>query len=46
MTNDRPSPAVGENTAAEVQEMLSDLSELIAALDRLRFGQKRSFVHK
>jgi hypothetical protein len=34
MTNKRPSPAVGENTAAEVQEMLSDLSELIAALDR------------
>ena len=32
MTNERQSPA--ENTAAEVQEMLSDLSELIAALDR------------
>ena len=34
MTNQRPSPAAGENTTAEVQEMLSDLSELIAALDR------------
>ena len=34
MTDDRPLPAIGENTAAEVQEMLSDLSELIAALDR------------
>jgi hypothetical protein len=34
MTNERPSPAINENTAAEVKEMLSDLSELIAALDR------------
>jgi hypothetical protein len=34
MTNERPLPPAGGNTAAEVQEMLSDLSELIAALDR------------
>jgi hypothetical protein len=33
MTNEGPLPAISENTA-EVQEMLSDLAELIAALDR------------
>lgn len=34
MTKRGPVPATGENTTAEVQEMLSDLTELIAALDR------------
>jgi hypothetical protein len=34
MTNKGPVPATSETTAAEVQEMLSDLTELIAALDR------------
>jgi hypothetical protein len=34
MTRERRLAGVRENTTAEVQEMLSDLSELIAALDR------------
>ena len=34
MSNEGPVPITSESTAAEVQEMLSDLTELIAALDR------------
>jgi hypothetical protein len=34
MTNEGPLPASRESTDAEVKEMLSDLTELIAALDR------------
>ena len=34
MTNKGPLPAISENTPVEVREMLSDLSELIAAIDR------------
>jgi hypothetical protein len=34
MTNEGPLSGTSESTAAEVQEMLSDLTELIAALDR------------
>ena len=34
MTNKGPLPTISENTPVEVREMLSDLSELIAAIDR------------
>lgn len=34
MTNEGPLSAASESTAAEVKAMLSDLAELIAALDR------------
>ena len=34
MTTEGPLPNTSENKSAEVQEMLSDLTELIAALDR------------
>ena len=34
MTNKGPLPSISENTPVEVREMLSDLSELIAAIDR------------
>ena len=34
MTNQGPLPTISENTPVEVREMLSDLSELIAAIDR------------
>ena len=34
MTDEGPMSANSQSTAAEVQDMLSDLTELIAALDR------------